>query len=190
QRTDTQWRMQIEQFSKIASIAAGTLRAASDDDWSGPAGPLSWSCRETAGHIVDVVFSYALQLAAEAKAGYVPLNELRPLPEAQPRDIVDAFAAVARMFHAVLASAAAETRAWHSLGLLSPGQWAGLGANEVLMHTFDICDGLHVTFVPAGELCEATLDDMLRLHNRPRESLSAIEPCAALLELSGRETRA
>ncbi len=182
--------MQVEQFRSIACVAAGTLRATCDHDWSGPAGPLSWSCRETAGHIVDVVFSYALQLAAEAKTGYVPFDELRPLPEAQPRDIVDAFAAVARMFAAVLASAPAETRAWHSLGMLSPGQWAGLGANEVLVHTFDICDGLGVAFAPGGELCEATLDDMLRLHNRRRDSLSAIEPCAALLELSGRETRA
>jgi hypothetical protein len=93
------------------------------------------------------------------------------------------------MFVAALATASPGARAWHPFGLLSVTEWAGLGANEVVVHTFDIAAGLGLQFEPARTLCSEILSDMLTLHGRPDGSGLNAEPCSALLELAGRPSR-
>ncbi|MGA5008814.1 hypothetical protein ACPCDX_27995 [Streptomyces koyangensis] len=44
-----------------------------DADWSVPAGPLEWSCRDTAVHIAHDLLAYATQLAAGPTDAYLPL---------------------------------------------------------------------------------------------------------------------
>jgi hypothetical protein len=185
----TQSGVQVEHFGEAVEVAVQALRSGLDRDWSVGAGTLTWNCRETADHIVDVVFSYTLQLAAEAQHSYLPFGELHALPEAQPVDLVDAIAGVGRMFTAVMATASPGARAWHPFGLLSVTDWAGLGANEVVVHTFDIAAGLDLSFEPARALCSEILSDMLTLHGRPDGLGLNREPCSALLELSGRSSR-
>jgi hypothetical protein len=181
--------VQVERFPEVVAQTVRVLRSGVDRDWSVAAGPLSWSCRETAGHIVDVVFAYALQLAAEAHDHYLPFAPLDPLPEAAPEDLVDGIGAVGKMFTAVMATTAEGLRAWHPFGMLSTTEWAGLGANEVIVHTFDITSGLNLRFEPAAALCDEVLHDMLRLHDRRDASALSGDPCVALLELSGRPRR-
>jgi uncharacterized protein (TIGR03083 family) len=184
----TQSGMRVEHFSEVTDCALGMLRTGTGLDWSARAGSLDWSCRETADHMVDVIFSYAFQIAAGAERGYLPFAELHALLEARPDDLVDALNATTRMFRLVMDDAAPDARAWHALGLLSVPQWAGLGANEVTVHTFDIAEGLHMSFEPPASLCEEILHDMLALHDSaPRTSPAP--PCAALLEFSGRPVR-
>jgi hypothetical protein len=185
----TQSGVQVEHFGEVVEVAVRALRSGVDRDWSQRAGTLTWDCRETADHIVDVVFSYTLQLAAEAQERYLSFGELHALPEARPLDLVDAIAGVGRMFVAALATASPGARAWHPFGLLSVTEWAGLGANEVVVHTFDIAAGLGLQFEPARTLCSEILSDMLTLHGRPDGSGLNAEPCSALLELAGRPSR-
>ena len=97
--------MQVEHFDDAISSAVRTLASGLDRDWSQPAGTLTWTCRETADHVVDVLFSYALQLAAEAKTAYLPYDILHALPKARPGDIVDAMGGVGTMFAAVMSRA-------------------------------------------------------------------------------------
>ncbi|MFF2313266.1 hypothetical protein ACFVVJ_11785 [Streptomyces albidoflavus] len=54
-----------------------------DADWSVPAGPLEWSCRDTAVHIAHDLLAYATQLAARPTDAYLPLD-LTVRPEAAP----------------------------------------------------------------------------------------------------------
>jgi hypothetical protein len=177
--------MQVEHFDDAISHAVRTLASGLDHDWSQPAGTLTWTCRETADHVVDVLFSYALQLATETKTAYLPYDILHALPEARPGDIVDAMGGVGTMFVAVM-SRAPDARAWHPFGVLSVTEWAGLGANEVVVHTFDIAAGLSIAFDPPAALCAEILDDMLALHGRTDASNLGDDPCSALLTLSGR----
>src|SRR5689334_10495981 len=50
------------------SVSVNLLRRAfadvPDSEWRVPAGDLSWSCWETLEHLVDDLFSYAIQVAA------------------------------------------------------------------------------------------------------------------------------
>jgi hypothetical protein len=108
--------LQTRQDEIVGDGVAFEHAASVDRDWSQRAGTLTWDCRETADHIVDVVFSYTLQLAAEAQERYLSFGELHALPEARPLDLVDAIAGVGRMFVAMLATASPGARAWHPFG--------------------------------------------------------------------------
>ncbi|MEU6359076.1 hypothetical protein [Streptomyces albidoflavus] len=52
-------------------------------DWSVPAGPVEWSCRDTAVHIAHALLAYAPQLTAAPTGAYLPLD-LTVRPEAAP----------------------------------------------------------------------------------------------------------
>lgn len=41
------------------------LSAVVDTSWVVPAGDVEWSCRDTAAHVADDLFSYASQMIAE-----------------------------------------------------------------------------------------------------------------------------
>lgn len=59
-----------------ASTAAmrHALGDADDRDWSVAAGDLDWSCRDTAAHVADDLFSYASQVVAQPSRGYLPIE--------------------------------------------------------------------------------------------------------------------
>ena len=178
--------MRVEQFAEALAFAVQQLRRDVDRDWSVKAGALNWTCRETAEHVADVLFAYALQLAARAQSKYLPYEEMKATREAGASDLVDGIAATGSVLRAVMTTAAPDTRAWHPLGLLSTTEWAGLAANELLVHTFDISTGLQRRFEPPRGLSTSALRVMRGLHSR-RESDVSGDPWFALLELSGRQ---
>ena len=87
-----------EDFSALSRLVVKTWRSGVDRDWSVPAGTLEWSCRKTADHTVDCVFSYALFLASRRQDSYPPFGELHALPNATPADLVDGLQASATMW--------------------------------------------------------------------------------------------
>lgn len=178
--------MLVEQLAEALDFAVEVLRRDVDRDWSLKAGSLDWSCRDTAEHVVDVLFAYALQLAARAQANYLPYEEMKATRDAGPSDLVDGIAATGTMFAAVMATAPPGTRAWHPLGLLSATEWAGLGANELLVHTYDLAAGLGRRFEPPHALSASALRVMLTLHGRDESDVTG-DPWSTLLQLSGRQ---
>ena len=50
------------------------LEPAADGDWSVAAGDLEWTCRQTAAHVADDLFSYASQVLARPTSGYLPVE--------------------------------------------------------------------------------------------------------------------
>ncbi|MEU9617356.1 GNAT family N-acetyltransferase, partial [Streptomyces sp. NPDC048209] len=60
---------------------------ARDRDWTVPAGPLEWSCRDTAAHIAHDLLAYAGQLAARPRDRYLPFD-LTVRPEADPQQVL------------------------------------------------------------------------------------------------------
>ena len=144
--------MRIDDLEDVTAGALETLRSLQNADWSVPAGVLTWSCWQTADHVVDVLFSYALQVAAAAPSDWLALQELHARPDATPTALVDAVDAVARTLITVLRAAPSGARAWHSFGLLDLAGWAGLAANELAVHTYDVAAGLGRSFSIPDEL--------------------------------------
>src|SRR4051794_6492934 len=131
-----------------AMLAA--LRPQVDRDWQVPAGPLEWSCQETAAHVANDLAKYAAQLAGRATDRYLPFD-LVPFPAATTTDILDIVAACGRLLAAVVERAGPAARAWH-WGMADAAGFAAMGVGEVLVHTHDITSGLGVDWWPPGDL--------------------------------------
>ena len=127
-----------------------TLRPLADRDWSVRAGTLDWSCRETLAHIGHDLLAYAAQLAGSAQHGYLPLD-LVIRPEAELPQALAAVEACAGLLITTLRSAEPDTRAWH-FGPYDAGGFATLGIAEILIHSYDITQGLQVAWWPPAEL--------------------------------------
>lgn len=140
-------------FRLALDAAVAKLASCEDLDWSVPAGTLEWSCAQTAGHVVDCVFSYSFQLASRTTNGLLPFGELRPLPEALPKDLVTGLSAVGELFVSLLQSVPSNTEASDGVTLLGLDDWAARGAYEVLLHSHDILQGLAVEFDPPLGVC-------------------------------------
>jgi hypothetical protein len=76
--------------------------------------------------------------------------------DAPPRDVLQVVVASGRLLSSALAAAGPDARAWH-WGATDPGGFAALGVNEILVHTYDITQGLGIGWLPPESLCAAVL---------------------------------
>jgi hypothetical protein len=132
-----------------------TLTPHASADWHVPADSLDWSCWTTAAHVAHDLTAYAGQLAARASDGYLPFD-LFIRPDTSPRQILQVITACGRLLSNTVSSAEPDTRAWH-WGATDPSGFAALGVNETLVHTYDITQGLAITWLPPESLCAAVL---------------------------------
>ncbi|MEX1006650.1 MAG: hypothetical protein WD271_02265 [Acidimicrobiia bacterium] len=150
-----------DDFKVLSGLAIETWQSGLDRDWSVPAGALQWSCRTTAEHTVDAVFSPALNLASRRQHAYAHFDLLRPLPDATIADLVDGLRAVTNMLWALIVTAEPGTRAVirHRpvIQIAGPQDFAPRGASELIFHTYDISTGLGVRFEPPRDLCSRLL---------------------------------
>jgi hypothetical protein len=124
-------------------------------DWGGSAGSLEWSCWTTAAHVAHDLLAYAGQVAARPGNAYLPFD-LVIHADAPPQDLLQVVIASGRLLSSALAAAEPDARAWH-WGATDPGGFAALGVNETLVHTYDITQGLGITWLPPEPLCAAVL---------------------------------
>ncbi|QKW24644.1 maleylpyruvate isomerase N-terminal domain-containing protein [Kitasatospora sp. NA04385] len=124
-------------------------------DWSVPAGPLEWSCRETLAHIGHDLLGYAGQVAARPDDGYLPFD-LTVRPDARPAEVLATALACGELLALALAAADPDGRAWH-WGPTDPAGFAAMGTAETLLHTHDIATGLALDWTPPSALCAAVL---------------------------------
>ncbi|WP_441248425.1 maleylpyruvate isomerase N-terminal domain-containing protein [Kitasatospora sp. McL0602] len=125
-------------------------------DWSVKAGSLEWSCHETATHIAHDLLAYAGQLAGGAAAAYLPFD-LAVAPGATPGEVLQVVTACGRLLSAAIAAADPSDRAWH-WGPCDPAGFEAMGIAEILLHTYDVTQGLGIAWQPPDGLSRAVLD--------------------------------
>ena len=133
----------------------GVLAPYAARDWGVAAGSLEWSCWTTAAHVAHDLLAYAGQVAGRPSSGYLPLD-LVVRAEASPSEVLDVVVASGRLLRSALAAAGPDTRGWH-WGPTDPSGFAALGVNEVLVHTYDITQGLAIDWQPPEALCAGVL---------------------------------
>ena len=144
---------------KDVRAAAAACREALSDvvdlDWSGRAGELDWSCRQTLEHIPSSQIFYASHLAFAAK---------EMLPRARGGEdqltVAELLLSVevnAAILEHVLHAAPASARAYHPAGMADPSGFAAMGCDEILIHTRDIAAGFGIDFKPPVDLCGRVL---------------------------------
>ena len=144
----------------LVTEATSEMRRALGDslssDWNVLPPDLEWSCRGTATHVVDDLFSYASQVLAQPVDSYLPIEAMVE-DEATPEDLLRSIAMCGELLRLAAASAPRDVRAWHPYGTSDPEGFAAMGVVEVLVHTHDIAGGLGVGWNPPARLCAPVL---------------------------------
>lgn len=152
-------------------------------DWQLPAGSLEWSCWTTAAHVAHDLLAYAGQVAAQPESGYLPFD-LVVHADAPPREVLQVVSASGSLLSNALDVAGPDARGWH-WGATDPGGFAALGVNEVLIHTYDIAQGLGTSWLPPTSLCAAVLDRLFP--DAPEgDPVQVLLWCTGRAELEGR----
>jgi hypothetical protein len=138
-------------------------------DWHVPAGPLEWTCWETAAHVAHDLVAYAAQFAAGARDSYLPFDlVVAPSPALELLNVV---AACGRLLSCTVDQSGSETLAWH-WGMTDGAGFAAMGVAEALVHTHDITQGLGLTWRPPESLSQLVIDRLLP--DSPRGRASAV----------------
>ena len=140
---------------RAATVCRETLAPALDADWSVPAGPLTWTCRETLDHISDALGFYCGQLRYPRRRSTTPFPQRRsrlddPAPLRRDR---------LRRGHAWgdCTASPPDIRAFHRMGIADPEGFLAMGCEEILVHTWDISQGLELHMQPPDEIAQAVL---------------------------------
>lgn len=126
-----------------------------DADWSRPAGSVEWTCWSTAAHVAHDLLAYASQVAGGPLTGYLPVD-LEVRRRATVEDCLAAVNACGALLWSAIATTAPGAFAWH-WGPTDPSGFAAMGAAETLLHTYDITQGLGLTWRPPAAPCLAIL---------------------------------
>ncbi|WP_299536570.1 VOC family protein [uncultured Streptomyces sp.] len=151
-------------------LAVDAFGQAPADGWRRPAGTLEWTCWETAEHLGDDLFAYAVQLAPRRPplGGEVPYrwapdreggpwNAVSADPEAGPAGLLQTLEASGALLSAMVRTVSPKVRAYHSYGVSDPEGFAAMGIVETLVHAHDIAQGLGVDWTPPAALCDRVL---------------------------------
>jgi hypothetical protein len=139
-----------EHVEEAVAEMVGVLGRLGDADWRVPAGALEWSCWQTAAHVAHDLASYAAQVAGRATEGYLPCG-LVTAADAAPREVLQVAAACGRLLSVAVERAGPGPVAWH-WGMSDAAGFAAMGVAEVLVHTYDITQGLGVAWFPSESL--------------------------------------
>jgi hypothetical protein len=137
-----------------ATVCVGALVGYTDLDWQQvPAADSEWSCWQTALHMVDCLYFYAMQVVYGHTDGYL-CTELALDGSATPPRLLDALGTHADLLNRIARSSAPDLRAHHNYGVSDGAGFAAMGVVETLIHTFDVVRGLNPTdpWRPPGEL--------------------------------------
>ena len=128
-------------------------------DWSVRAGALEWSCWSTAAHVAHDLLAYAGQVVGGATEGYLPCD-LVTARDASPRQVLSVVEACGRLLGNAVGNASGGPVAWH-WGMSDAAGFAAMGIAEVLLHTYDISQGLGVTWLPPDSLAQLVVARLL-----------------------------
>ncbi len=178
--------MTSDELAALADFSIDALTEVVDADWSTRAGVLEWSCWQTVDHMVDCLFSYAMQIGARAQSGYLPFEELHAKLEATPLDLVSGLRSVTALLVAVVRDSPGTVTASDGVLELGLAEWCARAAYELVLHTHDVVSGLGRDLDPPMELCRVIMEsDALWMLNS-EHAKGGSDPWAALLLGSGR----
>ncbi|WP_255219264.1 hypothetical protein [Nocardia tenerifensis] len=174
-------------------LAVGVLGEAGAGAWEGKAGSLEWDCWETVEHLSDDLFAYAVQLGPaappldrevpfvwESRRPGGPANAVHADRSAGAAGLLQVLEASGALLVAMVRTTPPETIAYHGFGNSDPEGFAAMGIVETLVHTYDLAEGLGLTWNPPAELCSRVLARLFP--DAPRDT----DPWTTLLWATGR----
>jgi hypothetical protein len=168
-----------DDLDDAVQLAVGVLRQAvpavpavpaASAAWDSKAGSLEWTCWETAEHLSDDLFAYAIQLgprtppldtdvplAWQSLRPGGPANSIHADRAAGPAGLLEVLEASGALLVAMVARTPSRVRSHHVFGVSDPEGFAAMGIVETLVHTQDLAEGLGLAWVPPADLCARVL---------------------------------
>jgi hypothetical protein len=137
--------MEAQDLERAVRMMGEVLEPLSARDWSVAAGTLDWTCAQTLAHIGHQLLTYATEVAGRVQDSDLVIRADAPVP-----DTLAAVEACGGLLVAALRASAPDTRAWRS-GSWDASGFAALGVAEVVLHTYDIVQGLEVDWRPPAK---------------------------------------
>lgn len=183
-----------DDVTEAVRLAVAALEGVPDGAWDAPAGDLAWTCWQTAEHLADDLFAYAVQIGPRRPplTTHVPVSWRRETPDGPPGTIfverTEGTAGLLQVLDGCGALLAAmvrvtppQVRSHHVFGAADPEGFGAMGVVETLVHTHDLAAGLGLPpLAPPADLCARTLHRLFP--GAPAEA----EPWPALLWSAGR----
>ncbi|MFG1699275.1 hypothetical protein [Nonomuraea sp. NPDC049309] len=183
-----------DDLQEVVARAVETLAQADEPAaWDVRAGSLEWTCWETAEHLADDLFAYAVQLGLTVPPldRYVPfkMGSARP---GGPRNSVHADRAggvtgllqvlqsTGALLIAAVRTAPPQARAHHVFGPADASASAAMGLVETLVHVHDMAQGLGLSWTPPADVCARVLGRLFP------DAPEGGDPWATLLWATGR----
>jgi hypothetical protein len=143
------------------------------------AGSLDWDVALTVTHIAGHLTKATTYLAS-ASTTWSPLV-ISGDPRATNDQLLDGVESAARGLAFVAAQVDRSTRGFHAWGMGDATAFLARGANEVLVHGWDVASGLDIAFDPPPEVCAPIV------RRRFPWVAEDVDPWATLLTAEGRE---
>jgi hypothetical protein len=151
-------------------LAIAALSDAPAQAWQEKAGPLEWDRWETLEHLADDLFAYAAQLgpkqpSLEREVPFLLARQREGGPgsvifvdrAAGSASLLEVLQACGALLVAMVRTTGSEIRSRHVFGNSDPEGFAAMGIVEILVHTYDIANGLDVAWEPPADLCDRVL---------------------------------
>jgi len=129
-------------------------RAPSAEELRARAGSLTWSCARTLAHIDDAVLWYAGNLAT---CSTVDMEAPFLSPRRPPDYLISCLRTSGALLATAVRDAPADARGYHSWGRPDRSGFAAMGCDEILVHGWDLSQGLGFDFTPPPAAVERTL---------------------------------
>ncbi|MFJ6672345.1 maleylpyruvate isomerase N-terminal domain-containing protein [Actinosynnema sp. NPDC091369] len=151
--------------TEVAERCAAFLEGVADRDWAVVVPGMDWTVAQTVAHVSDCLLWYATDIAAGPAE--LSTTEVRVRPDSSPADLARTLRSSGKLLAAVVDATPAGELGWHPWGLADAAGFAGMGCDEMLVHTHDAGRGLGVGFeipphlargVPARTFPEAPTD--------------------------------
>ncbi|WP_346101087.1 maleylpyruvate isomerase N-terminal domain-containing protein [Nonomuraea maheshkhaliensis] len=182
-----------DDLDEIVGLAVAVLADTTEPAWNAKAGDLEWTCWETAEHLADDLFAYAVQLglttgpldvyvpfAAQSRRSGGPRNSVHADRASGVTGLMQVLQSSGALLSAMVRTAPPHARAHHVFGPADAESSAAMGLVETLVHTHDLAQGLGLGWDPPGEICARVLNRLFP--DAPRDT----EPWATLLWATGR----
>ncbi|OLR91559.1 maleylpyruvate isomerase N-terminal domain-containing protein [Actinokineospora bangkokensis] len=138
--------------------SAGFLERHLDGDWRRPGEQVEMSAAQLVAHMANCLLWYGVDFCAGPRE--LATNTVSVDDGAEPVELLRALRAAGRVLAAVVDAADPGDRGWHPAGIGDASGFAGMGCDEVVVHTHDAAQALGVDFEGPADVAHAVLGRM------------------------------
>ncbi len=126
------------------------LSKSEESEWGNGAGRLEWSCLETLNHLINVTLNYSIRLATRSQNAIPVFRDINS--KIPVWDSLEIFKSTTQIVIALAKQMGKDDRVFHPAGMADSTGYVAMTCAEIVLHSYDISQGLGVSFTPDSDL--------------------------------------